>query len=108
MSKETTALTGRENFITHLAETIGSRANAAAVFGEPIVRGNTTVVPVAQARWGLGGGGGRDGSGGGGGMVVKPVGYLVMRDSEVEYYEIQRPLRILTAVIAGMLLATIL
>ena len=87
-SSEVTALTERDNFLTRLAEAIGSRANAATVFGEPIVRDHTTVVPIASARWGFGGGeqqaeqspNARRGFGGGGGMVVRPVGYLVIRD----------------------------
>src|ERR1043166_8406104 len=92
-SPESSALIDRDNFLTQLAQTIGSRANAATVFGEPIVRENTTVVPVARARWGIGGGGGQyatqpsgpqHGFGGGGGMVVNPAGYLVIRDRVVE------------------------
>jgi len=64
-SSEITALTERDNFITHLAEAIGSRANVATIFGQPIVRDHSTVVPVGRARWGFGGGGGFGGFGGG-------------------------------------------
>jgi uncharacterized spore protein YtfJ len=57
------------------------------VFGEPIKRGETTVVPVARVRWAVGGGSGSaiggpeetvtgGGSGGGGGMTAEPIGYL--------------------------------
>ena len=107
----------RENFVTTLAETIGSKANAAAVFGQPIVSNGTTVVPVARARWGCGGGGGAgtgpnrvgqgQGFGGGGGMIVKPVGYLVIRDGEVEYREIDQLRNIAGAVIVGLILGAI-
>ena len=41
--------------LAELAETIGKKANATAVFGSPIVDGDRTVIPVAQARFGLGG-----------------------------------------------------
>jgi hypothetical protein len=40
-------------------------------------------------------------------MIVKPVGYLVIRDGDVQYREIDPALRILTAVIAGVLLGAI-
>jgi uncharacterized spore protein YtfJ len=40
--------------LTELAETIGKKANATGVFGSPIVDGETTVIPVASARFGLG------------------------------------------------------
>ena len=36
--------------LAELAETIGKKANATAVFGSPIVDGDRTVIPVAQAR----------------------------------------------------------
>ena len=116
-SSEITALTERDNFITHLAEAIGSRANVATIFGQPIVREHTTVVPVGCARWGFGGGGDqsvdqpsnvRRGFGGGGGMVVNPVGYLVIRDRGVEYHSIHNPVRVLAAIMVGMLLGAIL
>ena len=44
--------------LAELAETIGKKANATAVFGSPIVDGDRTVIPVAQARFGLGVGNG--------------------------------------------------
>ena len=72
-------------FLERLAELVGAKATVRAVFGEPIQRGDMTVVPVARVRWGFGGGGGRSeaapeapasGSGGGGGVAADPVGYL--------------------------------
>ena len=107
----------RDNFLTRLAETIGSKANASSVFGEPVTNNGTTVVPVARARWGCGGGGGQGtkestgrsrGFGGGGGMVVKPVGYLVIRGEDVEYREIDRTRDLLAAVTIGIVVGAIL
>src|SRR5437870_13810053 len=106
----------RDNFLTRLAETIGSKANASSVFGEPITNNGVTVVPVARARWGCGGGGGQDtnesagqsrGFGGGGGMIVKPVGYLVVRGEDVEYREIDRTRDLLAALAAGIAIGAI-
>lgn len=68
-----------------LAERIGARASVTAVFGEPIQRGDLSVIPVARVRWGFGGGEGQGGEaagptgsglGGGGGAAGDPVGYI--------------------------------
>ena len=48
-------------FLEWLAERIGARAGVTAVFGEPIERGDITVIPVARVRWGFGGGEGQGG-----------------------------------------------
>ena len=72
-------------FLEWLAERIGARASVTAVFGEPIERGDITVIPVARVRWGFGGGEGQGGEatgptgsglGGGGGAAGDPVGYI--------------------------------
>jgi uncharacterized spore protein YtfJ len=107
-----------ENFLTRMAETIGSKANATSVFGQPITNNGITIVPVARARWGVGGGGGTGegrsgpghgkGFGGGGGMIVKPIGYLVLRDGEVEYREIDRTRNLIAASLMGAALFAIL
>ncbi|HSU83741.1 MAG TPA: hypothetical protein VLR69_15055, partial [Thermoanaerobaculia bacterium] len=62
-----------------LAEKLGAAAQASHIFGEPVERDGVTVIPVATARWGLGGGGGKrglasrhEGMGGGGGVIVQP------------------------------------
>jgi uncharacterized spore protein YtfJ len=75
-----------DSVLERLAERIGGRARAEAVFGTPVQQGEVTVIPVARVRWGLGAGGGEDhrtdgaasGSGGGGGMAADPVGYIEM------------------------------
>jgi hypothetical protein len=74
-----------ERFLEGLADRIGTRASVTAVFGEPIERGDITVIPVARVRWGFGGGQGEGGEaggptgsglGGGGGAAADPVGYV--------------------------------
>jgi uncharacterized spore protein YtfJ len=60
------------------------------VFGEPIDRDGTTIIPVAFVFGGGGGGGGGDteGNGGGGtgfGLRARPVGAYVVRDGEVRW-----------------------
>jgi uncharacterized spore protein YtfJ len=78
-----------DRFLDRFAERIGGRASVQAVFGEPIERDGTTVIPVARVRWGFGGGTGTgsggdaegqpqsgSGSGGGGGVAVDAIGYV--------------------------------
>lgn len=74
-----------------LAETIGKSVSAATVFGPPLSRGRTTVIPVAKARYGLGGARLpwlKTGSGAGGAMKVSPAGYLLLRGSRARYQPI--------------------
>jgi uncharacterized spore protein YtfJ len=90
------AATGQpaDRLVERLAEMLGAKATVQAVFGEPIARGDVTVVPVARVRWGFGAGGGRSdatetgpasGSGGGGGVVAEPVGYLEIDANGTEF-----------------------
>jgi uncharacterized spore protein YtfJ len=61
-------------------------ASASRVFGEPVNRGEMTIVPAACVRGGAGGGG-DEGSRGGGGFAIKakPVGAFVIRNDSVEW-----------------------
>src|SRR3954462_15690884 len=76
-----------------IAALIERSLNIKHVYGEPIQRGDTTVIPVAQVMYGFGAGGGRrrrgngtpaddprgpegQGSGGGGGLRITPAGAL--------------------------------
>jgi len=43
--------------LERIGQTVGRRAQASAVFGEPVQREVVTVIPVAKARFGFGGGG---------------------------------------------------
>jgi uncharacterized spore protein YtfJ len=72
-------------------------ADAAAdrVFGEPVTRGDITVLPVAKVMSGAGGGsgrgpqtseaGGESGLGGGYGVVARPVGAFVITGTTVRW-----------------------
>lgn len=77
------------SFIERLAQKIGITANAKHIYGEPVVRGGVTVIPVAKAVYGFGGGSGKDGtdegSGGGGGAVVTPVGYIEIKNGRTRF-----------------------
>ena len=79
-----------------LSRSLGARATAAAVFGEPVHHPGATVIPVARTAWGFGGGrgrgdasrGGRGGSGGGGGARLVPMGCLDIREDRTRFVSI--------------------
>ena len=77
--------------LAELAETIGKKANATAVFGSPIVDGDRTVIPVAEARFGLGVGDGLIAKGLGGGMMAKPLGFIVIDRHGVRFQRTPQP-----------------
>ncbi len=69
-------------------------ASADAVFGEPVVNGNTTVIPCSEVvlGMGMGSGGGPaaengkstgSGSGGGGGARSRPIAAIIISQDEV-------------------------
>jgi uncharacterized spore protein YtfJ len=64
-------------------------ADAKQVYGEPVERDGTTIIPVARVQWGFGGGGlGRgagERGGGGGGARATPAGYIELRDGTSRY-----------------------
>lgn len=93
-------------FIDRLADRLGARATAAAVYGEPVERDGVTVIPVAKVRWLFGGGSGRgrnnagrtdqgegvsegSGDGGGGGAAVSPLGYIEIANGRAEFRRIR-------------------
>ncbi len=67
-----------------LHESFSTRAQVTSVFGEPIMAGDKTIIPVAKIAYGFGGGTGSggleiktargEGGGGGGGVGALPVG----------------------------------
>jgi len=48
-----------ENFIEKVASSLGQNASVKNVFGEPILVGDKTIVPVARLAYGFGGGFGK-------------------------------------------------
>jgi uncharacterized spore protein YtfJ len=88
--------------LAELAETIGKKANATAVFGSPIVDGDRTVIPVASARFALGGGDGLIAKGVGGGMTARPLGFIVIDQNGVRFQK--TPTRSMTALALGVVL----
>jgi uncharacterized spore protein YtfJ len=102
--------------LERIGQTVGKRADASAVFGEPVQRENVTVIPVAKARFGFGGGGGSGrqdrgegtGGGGGGGASVSPIGFIEVRQGSAEFKRISTPMDLVPLVAAGAIAAMVL
>jgi uncharacterized spore protein YtfJ len=101
---------GRDNILPaslleRFAEKLGYTARSATIFGEAVEREGVTVIPIAKAKWGLGGGGGhrrpgaQEGLGGGGGVTVAPVGYIEVKNGESRFRPIWDPM---TTIVAGL------
>ena len=81
------------------------------VFGDPIVAGEKTVVPVARVAFGFGGGSGSgpqgkgEGGGGGGGVRAVPAGVLEITPEETRFIAFSDKRRLAIAFGAGALLA---
>jgi len=97
--------------LERVGQTLGDKAQASTIFGEPVEREGVTVVPVAKARFGFGVGGGSgareedqgSGGGGGGGVAVSPVGYIELRDRSSEFKRISTPREMIALVAAASL-----
>jgi uncharacterized spore protein YtfJ len=97
-----------DELLQQIGETVGDRAKASTIFGEPVEREGITLIPVAKAKFGFGGGGGKrkhgPGRGGGGGAAVSPLGYIELRDGTAQFKPITRPTELLAVVAAASLL----
>ncbi|UBI39129.1 MULTISPECIES: GerW family sporulation protein [Streptomyces] len=71
-----------------LAEQLGGRGSATAVFGTPVTSGGTTVIPVAEIAFGFAGGTGPEAGAahtGGGGIGARPRGYIEIKGGTAAY-----------------------
>lgn len=95
------------DLLERLAQQVQVNANAKQVYGEPVERDGTTVIPVAKVQWGFGGGGiGRgpaERGGGGGGVRAYPTGFIELRNGKAEFRPIHDPMA--PAILAGVGLA---
>lgn len=111
-----------DRIIEVLVERFGGRSGVHIVYGDPIERGEVTVIPVARVRWlaGAGAGGGSggaltgtgtaegEGAGGGGGVIGDPVGYLEIRSSGATFVPIRGVPNPLAILAVGVALAFVL
>ncbi len=89
-----------KEFMHGLMEEFRRLAATETVIGEPIVLGDTTLIPVIRISIGVGAGGGEGegtdpkeatqgkgtGGGGGGGVRVEPAAFIVLRGDDVQIH----------------------
>ena len=108
-----------KSFVERIGDIIQVHANAKQVYGEPVERDGTTIIPVARVQWGFGGGGlGRgavERGGGGGGARATAIGYIELRDGKSEFRPVRDPAAVgmmiavgAAGVVAGLLAARLL
>lgn len=100
-----------------LTERMTSGATVQKVYGEPIVAGHKTIIPVARVMLGFGGGSGRnagpansqgEGGGAGGGLMVQPLGVIEVTPEKTNYVPL-RPIRYIAMGVAlGLVLGSML
>ncbi len=77
------------SLLERIAELVQVHANVKQVYGEPIERDGTTIIPVARVQWGFGGGGIGSGAaergGGGGGVRATPAGFIEVKNGTAEF-----------------------
>lgn len=105
-------MSSERSFLERMADQLQIHANAKQVYGEPVERDGTTIIPVAKVQWGFGGGGiGRgvaERGGGGGGARAFPTGFIELRDGHAEFRPIQDPTAVAVAIGAGLMVGIIL
>jgi len=106
-----------------IATLIERSLNIRHVYGEPIQRGDTTVIPVAQVMYGFGAGAGEgrrrrgngtpsddargpegQGSGGGGGLRMTPAGALELGPRGTRFVPFRQIQPLLGAAVVGLVL----
>ena len=94
--------------VIELAKAIAEQLGVKTVYGEPVVSGDTTVIPVAGVAFGGGGGGGRsqdaDKGGGGGGFGFRgwPAGYIEITPSGTRYVPVHDKRKLAGAMMVGI------
>jgi len=75
-------------------EQIKGIANSRTVFGEPIIAGDVTIIPVSKVSVGFAAGGTlkdkNDGSGAGGGVQVLPVAFITIIGEKVSVHTLEK------------------
>jgi len=81
-----------DSIVSHLESLISTKT----IFGEPVVAGNITMIPIMSASFGFGAGAGEGedkknggkGTGGGGGASVTPKALVIIQDGVPSVYSL--------------------
>lgn len=101
--------------VEKIAEVVQMHTNAHQVYGDPVERDGTTIIPVAKVQWGFGGGalgaGSAERGGGGGGGRAVPAGYIEVRNGAAEFRPVSSGGEVqlyLAAGVAGLIVGLVL
>lgn len=110
-------------FVDSVRSSLAESANVRRVFGDPVVVGNKTIIPVARIGYGFGAGGGTgprrpngegeskpigEGGGGGGGMGAVPIGVVEITPECTRFIRFNNRKKMLAAVAIGLALGKLL
>jgi uncharacterized spore protein YtfJ len=108
---------GSLSLLQSLHENLASSARVKSVFGEPIIAGEKTIIPVARVTYGFGAGAGTggageknakgEGGGGGGGMRANPVGIFVVGAQENRFIPIHNKRKIIGMMLVGAVMGMV-
>ncbi|GAB4029960.1 GerW family sporulation protein [Spirosoma jeollabukense] len=112
-----------EQLMRSFIDRFTGEASVRKVYGEPIVAGDKTIIPVARVSLGLGGGFGEgnlaagkttsdasgssqgDGGGLGGGVMISPQGFIEVTPTETRYVPIGRVRYVVLGVAIGLVVS---
>jgi uncharacterized spore protein YtfJ len=97
-----------QQLLQGMAERVSASASVKNVYGDPVVVGSHTVIPVARIRYAFGGGGGNrhehEGGGGGGCVSAGPCGALEVTSDGARFVHFDQRQKIGAALALGFLL----
>ena len=119
------------NFLENLAQRLGQTATVKNVYGEPVVAGEKTIIPVAQIVYGFGGGYGYarkpkrysnqenvsnrngneksgEGLGGGGGLMARPKGVYEISKQGTRFIPANNTRQLIAALLLGILIKSLI
>jgi uncharacterized spore protein YtfJ len=112
-----------QKVIDSLRSSLADSASVRRVFGDPIVVGNKTIIPVARIGYGFGAGGGSgpqklhgegeatpvgEGGGGGGGVGAVPLGVVEVTPECTRFIRFGNRRKLIAAVAVGIVIGKLL
>jgi uncharacterized spore protein YtfJ len=113
-----------QKFVDSVRNSLGESANVRRVFGDPIVVGDKTIIPVARIGYGFGAGGGSgrrkksgeqteagitdEGGGGGGGMGAVPIGVVEVTAERTRFIAFSSRRKLIAGIAIGIAVGKLL
>jgi uncharacterized spore protein YtfJ len=103
-----------QELLESLSQRLGAAANVRNVYGDPIISGEKTIIPVATVAYGFGGGTGKgkaggaddghEGAGAGGGVKAQPAGVIEVTASGTRFIPAMQTRLLAAVALAGFAL----